>query len=481
MNDREALLDRLDRLERALAEAVARNEELQARNAELQTRNEELQARVEELQARVEELEQELRRRGKNYRPKANAKPSSKAKVDRRRKPHRQHPGTTRDKVVETAEAADIVHHDVHVEQCPLCGGGVEPTGEFSDVLVEDIPPPKIEVHRYRRHVYRCPCCETTVHGRPDLDVPGGTVGDRLKLLTVYCRAHLGVSLGKTTALMNELFGVEFSRAGALGHLRWFLTQFDPVVQELLKLLRESSVVQADETGWRINGKNVWCWLFANPNIAVYLIDHRRSRAVIEQALGTSLPGVLVTDFYAAYNRIACRKQRCIVHLLRELAKLREELPATFVTKNIQPLMELFQDAIKLSHERERLSPAEFDIQASAIRQRFNERWWRQSTDPDCQRIYNRLRRHKNELLTFLDVPGVPADNNGAERDIRSVAAARSDGGVNRTDWGAKAFATAKSIVRTCQKVGRNFFGYALAALEKIRAGQPPPLPLAAD
>ena len=277
---------------------------------------------------------------------------------------------------------------------------------------------------------------------------------------------------------MNELFGLRLSRSGALGHLRWFGRHFDPVVRRLLQLLREAPVVHANETGWRIDGRNVWCWCFSNPQLAVFLIDEHRSAAVVREALGESLPGVLVTDFYAAYHALECRKQRCLVHLLRELVKLRDELPAAAVGRHIRPLIALFQDAIALGGRRDELPAAEFARQAEEIRHRFRERWWRKSSEPDCQRIYDRLRRHRDELLVFLDEPGVPADNDAAERDIRSVAAARADGGVNRTAWGAKAFAVAKSVVRTCQKSGRNFFRYALDALSAAEAGQPLPLPL---
>jgi hypothetical protein len=51
--------------------------------------------------------------------------------------------------------------------------------------------------------------------------------------------------------------------------------------------------------------------------------------------------------------------------------------------------------------------------------------------------------------LTFLDDPAVPADNNGTERDIRGLAAARSDGGTRRADWSAAAFARLKSVIVT--------------------------------
>ena len=59
----------------------------------------------------------------------------------------------------------------------------------------------------------------------------------------------------------------------------------------------------------------------------MFLIDHSRSRAVLARALGVTFAGTLVSDFYAAYNRLGCRKQRCLAHLLRELAQLREQLP----------------------------------------------------------------------------------------------------------------------------------------------------------
>lgn len=364
------------------------------------------------------------------------------------------------------------------MDHCPLCGEAVEPTGAFTDHYVTDLPEPTVEVHRYRRHVYRCRGCQKQLQGRADLEVPGSTVGPRTRLLSVYSRAYLGISLGKSNGLLQDLFGLALSRAGALEHLRWFARHFDPVVQQLLGLLQAAPVVFADETGWRIDGKDVWCWCFSKPAIAVFLVDQHRSRAVIERALGARFAGVLVSDFYAAYNSMGARQQRCLVHLLRALASLRASLPTRLVAKNIQPLMALVQDAIALGKQRATLDPAAFAVQKAAIQARFDERWWRQSGDPDCQRIYERLRRHRDELLVFLDEPQVPPDNNRSERDIRSVAAARSECGVNRSRWGANAFAVAKSIVRTSQKSGVNFFRYALGAVAEIQAGQPAPLPV---
>jgi hypothetical protein len=67
-------------------------------------------------------------------------------------------------------------------------------------------------------------------------------------LLTCYGRAHLGISLGKTQDLLHDFFGPTISRAGLLGLLRWGGHLFAPVVDNLLERLRQSAVVQGDET-----------------------------------------------------------------------------------------------------------------------------------------------------------------------------------------------------------------------------------------
>lgn len=74
----------------------------------------------------------------------------------------------------------------------------------------------------------RHPCITrgATSEDRDDLCIPGGQIGARAKLLTVYGRDYLGISLGKTTDLVRELFGPTFSTAAACVHLKWCSTRF---------------------------------------------------------------------------------------------------------------------------------------------------------------------------------------------------------------------------------------------------------------
>ena len=166
-------------------------------------------------------------------------------------------------------------------------------------------------------------------------------------------------------------------------------------------------MVQGDETGWRINGQTAWAWCFRDPRLAMFLIDRHRSRDVIVRVLGESFAGTLVSDFYAAYNGLDCPKQRCLVHLLRELAKLREELPWQSVRAFIQPLIDLFQDAIELGKDRDAAAAAAF----AAGRPGHPRPLRRPAADTPEQpsatavRIWRRLFKHCDELFTFLRRP----------------------------------------------------------------------------
>src|SRR5262249_22281239 len=134
--------------------------------------------------------------------------------------------------------------------------------------------------------------------------------------------------------------------------------------------------------------------------------------------------------------------------------------------------------ALALGKRRAQLSSAQFAQARRELDQRFYTCAGRFSNNADCERITNRMLKYRTELFTFLDNSQVPPDNNLDERAIRSVAATRADGGVNRSTWGAQAFANIKSVVRTCQKNGLRLVDYAVDLVRAVLAKADPPLPL---
>ena len=156
------------------------------RIAELEAENAELRQRLAQLEHQLQKF---LQRR---KRPAHRAEPRQGTPADRRRQEHRQHPGAVRP---EPPPDTAFLEHDVHPRQCTHCGSAdLEATGQFDDHVVADLPEPKLQWHRYRRHLYRCRCCQRTCQGRGDLELPGAHIGPRARLLTCSSRPHLGIS-----------------------------------------------------------------------------------------------------------------------------------------------------------------------------------------------------------------------------------------------------------------------------------------------
>ena len=85
----------------------------------------------------------------------------------------------------------------------------------------------------------------------------------------------------------------------------------------MLEQVRASPVVQGDETGWRQDGSNGYVWTFSTPSER-YFLRRGRDKGVVDEVLDSSFSGVLVSDFYAAYNHYPGLKQRCW-DLLRDI------------------------------------------------------------------------------------------------------------------------------------------------------------------
>jgi transposase len=75
----------------------------------------------------------------------------------------------------------------------------------------------------------------------------------------------------------------------------------------LVEEYRKAPVKHADETGWLTDSKNGYVWLFATPNLSIFQFGKSCSAKVPQAVFGKDpLPGTLVVDRYAGYNKIPC-------------------------------------------------------------------------------------------------------------------------------------------------------------------------------
>lgn len=370
---------------------------------------------------------------------------------------------------------------DHTLDTCPDCHGPVTPCKQTRTRIIEDIPndiKPEVTEHTIRR--YWCSQCGKTVEPTVADALPGATLGLRVLVLTAWLHYALGNTLSQIVEVFNFHLRLKLT-AGGLVQM-WYRLQeiLFAWYLEIQSQALDSAVLHGDETGWRVAGKTCWLWCFTTTDLTYYLIDRCRGSPVLKRFFRKHFAGTLVSDFWAAYNAIVCaRKQKCLPHLLRELKKVeRYHQPDADWKAFAKRLRRLIRDSIRLSERRRKLSKKRFAARRQRLQERLQELIDAPWTNRDARRLVKRLRRHAQELFTFLDHPEVPFDNNHAERTIRPAVIMRKNSYANGSQDGADLQAVLMSIFRTLKQRGHNPVQAVVEALRTyLKTGRLPPLP----
>src|SRR5271157_2246620 len=373
---------RIAELEQQLAEALAILQKVQRQLELLKTENEELK-RAGKRQATP------FARRKWVEHPKRPGRKAGKGKFTRREMPSLK-------QVHETKEAK--------LQGCPECGGRLREIRKHEQ-FVTDIPMIEVKTTRFITYSGYCGGCQKRVrshHPEQISDATGAAgvlVGPRAKALAADLKHRLGVSYGKVSEVLNDAFGLPVSRSGWCQADQKLANTARPVYERLIELMRQCSVVHADETGWRIGTLSAWLWVFTNREITVYDIRANRSSDVVIDILGEKFKGILATDGFLAYDEKRLSdwlKQKCVGHLLTDLKEMRENKTGRAL-QFARQITALLQDALRLKTEKPHLDPFTFAQRARALESQLDQLIapQRRLTDRDDARFAKRLRRQR--------------------------------------------------------------------------------------
>jgi hypothetical protein len=134
----------------------------------------------------------------------------------------------------------------------------------------------------------------------------------------VYHIVGLCIPQGTVKRSMNRLYGCGLSR-GTLHDFKCAAAQYYSVTKRaILDRLIHGALIHADETRANIKGRLAYVWVLTNLKEVVYILAESREGEIIQELL-KDFHGVLVSDFYAAYDSINCPQQKCLIHLMRDL------------------------------------------------------------------------------------------------------------------------------------------------------------------
>jgi transposase len=442
-------------LEKTRREVKQLEESLRRKQGEL----EKAQKKIDHLEKENEKLKKEL---AAKRQPPKWAKPN---KTDDQKKKAKKR-GPKNGHVAHVRKVPEQIDREVTIvpTQCPECDGKLPaPSKWHTHTQIDLPPPPKAVVTQY--HVGWCYCkkCDKEVSLKKKLS--GSKYGPHLHAQVCYWKFSLGLTLGKIKALLQEQYQLSLSTGLLSGMLTRSAKQFEGTYEDIGTSLSSEPHLHADETGWRNDGNNAWLWSFSNGNVSYYVLDKSRGRKVVEDVLGKSYSGILITDFYASYNEIECAKQKCWTHLLRELRELKKKYPNNREMKAYsKQLKKFYRRGIELQKKFKNGQDIEKEYRrllSDAERFSFEKR-----KHHELRRLSKRLIKYRDELYVFIKT-GVDATNNAGEREIRPAVLMRKTSYGNRSDQGAKNQEILMSVMRTSSKKGLSFTQFATNHLSK--------------
>lgn len=419
----------------------------------------EQQDQIKALQGQIAELRSRLKDQG----PKDKETLPSwvKPNVRRKKKVVRKHREEGYARKLDTP--TNRVFHSC--ESCPSCGGNLGKPSVSCTRQTIDIPPVEVMVTEHIVFKRWCGQCQKQV--APKLALKGVAIGKqrfgvRLMSMVAMFKEAFRQPLSTIQSYFEILHNLHLSEGEIVSLLHKIALVGKPTYENLKQQLRKSHVIYGDETGGRENGRNGYTWNFNTNNIKLLLYRHSRSQTVVAEALGDDFAGVLVSDFYAAYNVYTGFHQRCWVHFLRDIKKLKEQYSKDIRLRDwATQIHRLYQQAKMWPGPEPNLPKGTKEQLRIKKQQEFETRlknlchkWITQEVPMSilCARAIKFL----PEMFVFVRFEGISSDNNSAERSIRHDVISRKISGGTRSPKDSETKSILGSLFGTWKLQGLN-------------------------
>jgi len=311
-------------------------------------------------------------------------------------------------------------------------------------------------ITEYEAIYYLCPVCKKEV--RPNKGLP--RYGHNLKSWIINQYISYRASIEQISIMANEIFGINIPDTSILDIKRSMAQNYLLTYEEIERQIFSGSLVHADETGVDVRGfNNSYVWVFANLDTVIYMFKPNRETEFLKEIFKT-FRGVLVSDFYTGYDGIECPKQKCLIHLMRDLNEdlLKNQFDDEFknlvvefgrLLRRIINTIDKF--GLKKRHLNKHLKDVDF-FYASVLSKNYIS---------DLVKAYvKRFMKYKTSLFCFLLHNGIPWNNNNAEHAIKPFAIYRKKGDGSFTEKSLQDYLILLSIQQTCRNRKISFLDF---------------------
>jgi transposase len=181
-----------------------------------------------------------------------------------------------------------------------------------------------VENTKYIIHGYKCKTCQKVRFPRIDSAPKGGRFGYGMITYVLMNRGELHLSYDTIVHMLKVFFHISISKTTLIDWMINSIRPLEKIYKQLWKKALKSGYLHVDETGLPMNGAQWWMWVFVTKRIVLYHAHRSRGHDAIKDEL-EAFHGIIISDFWGAYNKLDQEQQKCWAHLIRELEEVIHE------------------------------------------------------------------------------------------------------------------------------------------------------------
>jgi hypothetical protein len=280
-----------------------------------------------------------------------------------------------------------------------------------------------------------------------------------LKSLVIYLYIAHNLSFGVIPELIYEFFGLTVFSQEILTFRNLLATMYQATADQILARLVSGRLIHVDETEVKLKTGKGYVWVFANAENVFYMYRPNREGGFLQDLL-KDFRGVLVSDFYSAYDALACVQQKCLIHLMRDMNQdllnnpFDEDLKA--ITRPFGALLRSLVSTVD-QHGLRQCHLKKHETEVADLHRSLLD--FSVSSDA-AEALRDRLLRCWDKLFTFLHHDGVSWNNTCAEHAIKKFAKFREEAAQSAKEEGLQEYLVLLSIYETCRYRGLSFFKF---------------------
>ncbi len=374
-------------------------------------------------------------------------------------------------------KATKVIHVPAR-EVCPHHDEPLRPSKQLSRRLIINLVFTKNGIRKtITEYVgmkgYCAKCCKS--YAPPEIKKYGSNqlYGYEFQAWLVYQRVALRMTYESIAEMVTEQFHEKMPASYTVTSIKHLSSSYAETEKDIIRHLLKSPFVHADETPITIKGATQYVWTFTTDKYVVFQLSKTREATIAHEFL-KNYDGILISDFYSGYDAIACRQQKCWVHLIRDLNDDLWLYPfdsqyETFVSEVrnlIIPIMEAVQ---KYGLKKRHLQKFMKRVSAFYTRTITGKRY----TSELVIKYQKRFVRYRESLFTFLQHDGIPWHNNTAERALRHIAKQQQIS-MNFHEAATYEYLRLLGIRQTCRFQNKSFFQFLLSRekdIDQLRGG----------